>query len=871
MKKIYNPKFIENKISKLWNKNKNIIFNKNLNNNNYYSIILPPLNITGNLHIGHAFQHVIMDFLVKYNKMIKKNVLWQSGLDHAGIATQIIIEKKTNIYNNLNKNKNIKFLNKEAWILKEKVKKKIKFQTKKIGNFIDFSNSRFTLDKKFNYSVNYAFIKLYNNNLIYKDTKIVNWDTKIGSAISDLEISYKESLNKVWNIKFPLLNDVSFNNIKNNKFIIVSTTRPETILGDSAIAINPNDNRYTNLIGKKVLIPIINRIIPIIFDSSIDINKGTGCVKITPGHNINDYKIGIKNSLPIINIFNKNGKINEFLELIDINNKLKYNLEKVPTLLQNKTILESREIIVKELLKLNLIDSINNEKIIIPYSNKSNSIVENLITNQWFLKTKEISLDAINVIKNKDIEFIPKKYENTYFNWMKNIEDWCISRQIWWGHNIPAWYDNNNNIYVGFNEIYIRKKFNLSKSLILKKDNDVLDTWFSSSLFIFSSLGWPKSYKKIKKFYPTSIIISGFDIIFFWISRIIMMSIYFMKDNKNIKNIVPFNKIYITGLINDENGYKMSKSNGNIIDPIDIINGISLEKLIIKRTSNLLNKNKKELIIKSTTKEFPNGIKSYGADSLRYGLIKLSYSNNKNIKLNINLIDSYNKFCNKLWNVSLFVIKNTNYTNYNKIELSNIKLDINKWILVKLNILIKNINIEINNYRLDVYGELIYKFIKNEFCNWYIEFSKILIEKKQEIEEIKYFLKYILINIIKISHPIIPFITEEISQKLNINKLLIQQDFPKFNNNYINLKYTYKINIIKEIIKKIRNIKSKITNNNFKIIINNIKIELNENDIYIISKFVNIYELYINYYNYNYNNIIYKDNLINDIKIIFLT
>ncbi|WP_343188070.1 valine--tRNA ligase [Buchnera aphidicola (Ceratoglyphina bambusae)] len=809
MKKIYNPKEIEKKLYKFWEKNKFFKYKKNVFKKNF-CIIMPPPNITGNLHMGHAFQHTIMDILIRYNKMNGKNTLWQPGIDHAGIATQILVEKYINSKMGLSKNNITKenFLN-IMWKWKKKMSNNICSQIRRLGSSVDWSRNYFTLDKKISKSVRFAFISLFNKKLIYRKKTLVNWDFKCQSVISDIEIENKFYKGFMWHIKYYFFNK---NNLNNKKYIVVATTRPETILGDVAIAVNPNDSRYKLFIGKRVVVPIVNRIIPIVSDINIKINKGTGCVKITPAHDFNDYKIAISNKLPLINIFTKDGKIYKKLKIYI--NKHKYE-ELSPKFLHDLDKIKARKKILDFLKKNNLLNGIEKIKIKIPIGDRTGSIIEPRITNQWYLKVKKISIKALNLVQNDKIIFIPDKYKKLYSSWMNNLNDWCISRQLWWGHRIPVWYDNSNKIYVGNNENEVRKKYFLSKSFFLKKESDVLDTWFSSAIWSFSSLGWPHKNNILKMFHPTNVLVSGFDIIFFWIARMIMLTSELLEGNKNFPIQIPFKKVYITGLIRDEIGNKMSKSKGNVIDPIDIIDGITLQKLLKKRTSNMFKENIKHKIIYRTKKSFPNGINSYGTDALRFTLASLS-SPTKNINWDMNRLKGYRSFCNKIWNIGVFIFLNVSKKEIEKIKSFKIIGIVNKWIFSKYNIMIKEYNICINNFRFDKASNILYNFIWNDFCNWYLEFLKVLFKhlSKKELCFYKYNLVKIFEHLLILSHPIIPFITESIWQKINIflkkNSIsILLQRFPKYKKKFINSEKLKDMDILQKFLVKFRYIRNK--------------------------------------------------------------
>jgi len=564
----YSPKDIESNIYKKWTEN-DCFSAKDLKSN--YSIVLPPPNVTGTLHMGHAFQHTIIDILIRYNRMLGKSVLWQPGTDHAGIATQLVVENNLRKLGKTRHEIGRKGLIDEIWKWKEHSGNTIISQTKRLGSSADWNRNRFTMDDGSNEAVKKVFIKLYEEGLIYRGNRLVNWDIKLQTAISDLEVTNNEKDGFLYYIKY---------NIENSsKYITVATTRPETLFGDSAICINPNDTKYKSLIGQKAIVPIINRSIPIISDESIDMEFGTGCVKITPAHDFNDYKLGKKHNLKFINILNKDGTLN-------IN---------AGELFDNKNIHESRSLVVDKLKEINNLDKIEKYKLTVPIGERSGEVIEPLLTDQWFMKMDELAKPAIDAVKKSNIKFVPKNWEKIYFNWLDNIEDWCISRQIWWGHRIPAWYDNDGNVYVGNTENEIRTKYDIRKELQLTQDNDVLDTWFSSSLWPFNTMGWPENTKELQKYYPTSVLVTGFDIIFFWVARMVMMGIKFMDK-------VPFKTIYIHGLVRDSEGKKMSKSIGNVIDPIDIIDGIELDKLVDKRINSLVQPKLKNKIIKKNTR-----------------------------------------------------------------------------------------------------------------------------------------------------------------------------------------------------------------------------------------------------------------------------
>ncbi|QCI27238.1 valine--tRNA ligase [Buchnera aphidicola] len=817
MENQYNPKNIEEKIYKFWEQNKYFQIKKHINNN--FCIIMPPPNITGNLHMGHAFQQTIMDILIRYHRMKGFNTLWQMGVDHAGIATQILISKKIE----LQEKKDFRILGKKFFIKKcLKWKKKndnnIYYQIKRLGSSVNWSRTRFTLDDISKKGVKKVFIDLYKQGLIYRKKKLCNWDKKLKTVISDLEIENRITKGNMWNIKYFIVDKLG--KINKKQYLPISTTRPETLLGDTAVAVNPNDIRYNAFIGCIVLVPIINRLVPVIGDNVVDIKKGTGCVKITPAHDFNDYEIAVRNKLPMINIFTMDGKICNNCHIYDIHGNISTIYDKyMPCYLKGLKLNQARKKIIHILNKKKILHSVNKIDIFIPYGDRSGSKIEPLLTNQWYLCTKKLSNQAIQVVKKNKIIFFPKQYKNLYLSWMYNIQDWCISRQLWWGHSIPAWYDKLGNVYVGNNEKEIRKKYKISKTTEIIQDKDVLDTWFSSSLWSFLSLDWPKKNNLLKTFHPTNVLVSGFDIIFFWIARMIMMTLHCIKDNFGNSQI-PFKHVYITGLIKDEIGQKMSKSKGNVLDPLDIIDGINLIDLIKKRTNNNIKNNIINEINNNTKKIFPNGIKGFGADALRFTFSSLS-SITRNINWDMNRLQGYKNFCNKIWNASRFILINVKLEDYNNNLYKNNTLFFNIWISLELNNMLKLYKNAFKSYRFDIASNILYDFFWHKFCDWYLEIIKIVfkIGTLIEIKNYKFTLIYIFKKILKIAHPIIPFITEYIWKKMhNIfnfkSKTIMFQNFPKFNSN-MNNQYVIKfMNWFQKIMLFLRKIRIILKNKN---------------------------------------------------------
>ena len=772
----YNPSEIEEKWYKQWEENK--IFSPS-KEGDPYCIMIPPPNVTGTLHMGHAFQVTLMDILCRYHRMLGYKTLWQAGTDHAGIATQMVVERKLTAQGisrtDLGREKFID----QVWDWKSQSGDIITKQLRRMGASLDWESERFTLDEGLSAAVNKVFIDLYEEGLIYKGKRLVNWDPVLQTALSDLEVISSEENGKLWEIKYPIDGD-------QENFLKVATTRPETILGDTGVAINPNDDRYKSFVGKQAVVPITGKKVPIISDEYVDMEFGTGCLKITPAHDFNDYELAKKHGLEILNIFDNSARIKCGIK--------EYN---------NLDRFEARKKILSDLEDLGQLINSSNHKMIIPRGDRSHSIIEPLMTDQWYVKIKPLADEAIKCVEQNEIEFVPKNWEKTYFEWMNNIQDWCISRQLWWGHRIPAWYDDENNIYVGKNEDDIRKKYDIKDEVILNQDEDVLDTWFSSSLWPFSTLGWPKETERVKTFYPTSVLITGFDIIFFWVARMIMMGKKFLKD-------VPFEKIYVHGLVKDSYGNKMSKSKGNIIDPIDLIDGISLNDLINKRASDLMQPEMSEKIIKNTKKEYPQGIDSYGTDALRFTFASLA-SNGRDINFNLKRVEGYRNFCNKLWNAARFVkMQSDSFVKKDAYEYK----DEDNWIRHKLGEIINDTKLNYNNYRFDYAAKNLYSFVWQDYCSWYIEIAKSKINQDNisEIEKnsIIFNLRDILKNILLLLHPIMPFITEEIYRDIFEDKKFIQDNSYPEANEYLSEKNIENINWMVALISAIRKTRSEI-------------------------------------------------------------
>ena len=728
MDKRYEPLIIEEKWSELWAKNS---LGKNKSSQTF-SQVIPPPNVTGTLHMGHSFQYSIMDFYTRYNHLNGVNTHWQIGTDHAGIATQMVVENNLS-RENIDKNDlgREDFI-KKVWEWKEFSENKITGQIKRLGSSVDWSNYRFTLDEDFNEAVLKAFVELYRKDKIYRGYRLVNWDPSLKTAVSDLEVVRQEKKGLIWHIKYPI--------VGSSDFVTVATTRPETMFGDMAIAVNPKDKRYKDIIGEKVELPFVKRKIPIIGDDYVDKEFGTGCLKITPGHDFNDYEIGKKYCLHCVdNEVHISDDIKDF-EPLNIFTDDAHSNDNVPSPFKNLDRFKVRKLVLEEIKKLDLFVKEESHEISVPRGERSNVVIEPKLSYQWYVKTKDMANNANKAVENGEIKFHPENWIKTYFNWMNNIEDWCISRQIWWGHRIPAWYDNDGNVYVGYSENDVRSHYSLDNRS-LKQDDDVLDTWFSSSLWPFASLGWPNESKNLKTFFPTNLLVTGFDIIFFWVARMIMMSIEFTGK-------IPFKDVYVTGLIRDENGQKMSKSKGNIIDPIDLIYGITLEELLEKRTSNLMQEGLADKIARKTKKQFPNGIDSYGTDALRMTFFSIA-TNAKDISFEIGRLKGFRNFCTKMWNAARFI---NGYENKgNDFE---VKSKADEVILKEFKQLKIDVEDNVNHYRLDLAINNVYEFFWNKFCDVYIEECK----KTEKTDNLHPLLKEILIFI----HPFAPFITEEI-------------------------------------------------------------------------------------------------------------
>lgn len=790
MDKTYQPSEIEKTWYQNWEENG---YFKPSGQGPSYSIAIPPPNVTGSLHMGHGFNNAIMDALIRYHRMKGCNTLWQVGTDHAGIATQMVVERQLQAdgltRHDLGREKFVE----KVWEWKAESGDNITRQLRRLGSSIDWSRERFTMDEGLSEAVEEVFIRLYDEDIIYRGNRLVNWDPKLHTAISDLEVISEEENGYFWYFRYPLVNGATTADGK--PYITIATTRPETMLGDTALAVHPEDERFASLIGKTVQLPLCDREIPIIADDYVDPEFGTGCVKITPAHDFNDYEVGKRHDLPVINILTVDAAINE----------------NAPQAYRGLDRFDARKQIVRDMESAGLLDKIEDHKLKVPRGDRSGVIIEPYLTNQWYVAVESLAKPAIEAVENGDIEFVPKNWENTYFSWMRDLQDWCISRQLWWGHRIPAWFDEQGNIFVGRSEDHVREKYSLAADLPLTQDEDVLDTWFSSALWTFSTLGWPQDTEELKTFHPTNVLVTAFDIIFFWVARMIMMTLKFRDQ-------IPFQKVYIHGLIRDGEGQKMSKSKGNVLDPIDLIDGIDAESLVTKRTQGLMRPKDAEKIAKKTRKEFPEGIPAFGTDALRYTFYSLA-STGRDINFDMGRIEGYRNFCNKIWNAARYVLMNVEDQQISEPDSEKDYSQVDIWIRSRLQQTLKQVESGIADYRFDLVSQAIYDFFWNEYCDWYLELSKPVLWDDNASDAQKNATRYTLLHVLESSlrmlHPLMPFITEEIWQKaaplLGIEgPTIMQQPFPEADDSIIDESVDREVEWIKGVIVAIRNIRGEM-------------------------------------------------------------
>ncbi|MEM6709333.1 MAG: valine--tRNA ligase, partial [Pseudomonadota bacterium] len=727
-------------------------------NDETYCIVIPPPNVTGSLHMGHAFQHTLMDTLIRVQRMRGARTLWQMGTDHAGIATQMLVERKLKAEGvDRHELGREKFLD-EVWRWKAESGGNISRQLRRMGSSLDWSRERFTMDDDYAAAVREVFVRLYEDGLIYRGKRLVNWDPQLGTAISDLEVENSEENGFLWHFRYPLVDATTAEGMD---YLVVATTRPETLLGDSAVAVHPDDERYRALVGKQVRLPLTDRLLPIIADDYVDPEFGTGCVKITPAHDFNDNEVGERHDLPLINVFNADASLND----------------EAPERYRGMDRFDARKQIVADLEAEGLLDKIDDHKLMVPRGDRSGAVIEPWLTDQWFVAVETLAKPAIEAVEAGRTQFVPKKFENTYFAWMRELKDWCISRQQWWGHRIPAWFDPDGNFYVGRSEAEVRATAGLDVTVPLRQEDDVLETWFSSALWSFATLGWPDNTTDLESYHPTNVLVTGHDIIPFWVARMMMLTLKFVGE-------VPFHTVYIHGLVRDADGNKMSKTRGNGLDPIDFMDGIELDALVEKRTANLTQPKMGPRIEKTTRKDFPEGIPAYGTDALRFTFAALA-SPGRDVRFDTARVAGYRNFCNKLWNATRFALSNVegqDLTGAKTLSLAD------RWIMAELGEAIEKASRAIDTYRFDLYAAAVYDFAWHEYCDWYLEIVKPLLwDESSTAEEqrgTRHTLLTVLDALLRLAHPIIPFITEglwqEVAPRIDAGgETIMQSAFPR--------------------------------------------------------------------------------------------
>ncbi|NYR10256.1 valine--tRNA ligase [Psychrobacter sp. BI730] len=820
----YNPAEVEAGMYQGWEESG--YFQPTFDKDESFSIALPPPNVTGSLHMGHGFNNAIMDALTRYHRMDGDNTLWQPGTDHAGIATQMVVERRLEAQGIKRRDMTRADFIDKVWEWKEESGGNITSQIRRLGSSVDWSRERFTMDDGLSNAVKEVFVLLFDDGLIYRGKRLVNWDPKFQTALSDLEVENHDEKGSLWHFRYHFT-DTDLTTQDGKNYLVVATTRPETLLGDTAVAVNPSDERYAHLVGKTITLPITGRIVPIVADDYVEKDFGTGCVKITPAHDFNDYELGRRHSLPLINILDERANILPAMEVYPDLQTREPELETTPSEYAGLERFAARKFLVEQAGEQGWLEDIEDYALKAPRAERGGTIVEPWLTDQWYVAVKELAKPAIDAVEDGSIEFVPAQYKNMYMAWMTDLQDWCISRQLWWGHRIPAWYDDaTGEIYVARDEAEVRTKYNLSDDVKLRQDDDVLDTWFSSGLWTFSTLDWADvnaDPRVMDTFHPTSVLVTGFDIIFFWVARMIMMTMHFVKNEDGTPQ-VPFKTVYVHGLVRDGNGQKMSKSKGNVLDPIDLIDGIELEALVEKRTSNMMNPKDAAKIEKQTRKEFPEGIPAYGTDALRFTFTSLA-STGRDINFDLKRVEGYRNFCNKIWNASRFVLMNCvdgegsakpidQAANPDVWELPE------KWIMSRLNSTVADIHQHFAQYRLDMVSQDIYEFIWNEYCDWYVELAKASLNDDSVSDERKAQIRYVLLHVLetalRFTHPIMPYLTEQIWQTIaplldrkNTDSIVVA-DYPQTDASQISEQTEADMAWLQELIASVRNIRGEM-------------------------------------------------------------
>ncbi len=814
MDKTYQPHAIEANWYQNWESN---MYFAPQGSGQPYTIMIPPPNVTGSLHMGHGFNNTIMDALIRYRRMQGRNTLWQPGTDHAGIATQMVVERQLEAQSKTRHDLGRDAFLDKVWQWKEQSGGTITRQIRRLGSSVDWSRERFTMDAGLSEAVKEAFVRLYNDGLIYRGKRLVNWDPKFHTAISDLEVENHDEQGSLWNLRYPLADGATTADGKN--YLVVATTRPETMLGDTAVAVHPEDERYKALIGQFIELPLVGRRIPIVGDDYCDPEFGTGCVKITPAHDFNDYEVGKRHQLPMINILDQDAAVLAKAQIFNSDGSVNDELDaSLPELFAGLDRFEARKRIVAAFESQGLLESIEPHALKTPRGDRSGAVIEPWLTDQWYVSTKPLAEPAIAAVEDGRIQFVPKQYENMYFSWMRDIQDWCISRQLWWGHRIPAWYDESGNVYVGRNEAEVREKHKLAADITLRQDDDVLDTWFSSGLWTFSTLGWPEKTEFLETFHPTDVLVTGFDIIFFWVARMIMLTMHLVKNEDETPQI-PFKTVYVHGLVRDSQGHKMSKSRGNVLDPLDIIDGIDLESLVKKRTSGMMQPQMAAQIEKQTRDEFADGIASYGTDALRFTFCSLA-STGRDIKFDMGRVEGYRNFCNKIWNAARYVLMQCEGKDVGLGEEQAVELTVaDRWIISQLQRTEQEVTRQLDQFRFDLAANALYEFIWNQYCDWYLELSKpVLWDEDAPAERTRgtrRTLVQVLESALRLAHPFMPFITEEIWQRIaplagKTGSTIMLQPYPASEDDKLDAQAEGDIEWLKGVMLAVRNIRAEM-------------------------------------------------------------